>query len=222
MKRIFYYLLSLLFVSLFLCGCASTDKTEKGDETNAPQNNVYVLEDFSTEDSKNNLSTHVDFGEKYPNRRSEVLTNYTDKNGVLEQGVGKTVMTHGNNCIVVRFNRTAEELSEIFDKIETLTVRMLVIRHNGDVSYNVTVLGVLQSLKTNEWVDFTVTKKELGYVLANGSMTNGVSLKEQFSSNFCSTGLGNMPRMIGASLTLNTDMDVYIDSITCVLNDDAE
>lgn len=208
MKKILCWVISLV-VMLGLCGC---EQSEKPKETNTPEEQVesIVLEDFSDSMSVYCLAGATRFDSE--KKHGKYLESYTDSKGIAAQGVGYASLRKVDNCMVVRFNKTAEELSAIYDEIETITVRVL-IKHGDDYNRTFAIFGVSKNINTNEWTDFTVTKTELINCLNNSALENMVSAKTQFINNFNSTALAHQPRMISTSCN-GYDTEVYIDSIT--------
>ena len=214
MKKILCWLTSLTIMAISLCAC---EQIAPPNEPNAPDTEVeevssVVLEDFSDISSTYCLAGATRF--KSEQTRGEYLESYTDSKGIAAHGVGYASLRKVDNCMVVRFNKTAEELSVIYDDIETLTVRIL-IKHGEDLMREMKIFNVSKSLPTNEWTDFTVTKTEIINCLNNSALQNMVSAKQQFLNNFHSTAIAHEPRMI-ATTCHGFNTEVYIDSITYI------
>lgn len=203
MKRLLCWVISLTMALVGLCSC---DKLGKPNNS-APE--VVILEDFSGLDSAYCIAGATRFDSE--KKHGELMDSYTDKNGVVAHGVGYAALRMVDNCMVVRFNKTAEELAVIYDDIESITVRILV-KHGSDLNRTIAIFGVSKNVSTNVWTDFTVTKTELINCLNNNALQNMVSAKTQFVNNFNSTALAHQPRMISTSCN-GFNMDVYMDSI---------
>ncbi len=233
-KRVFFGFVSFLLAMTCFVGCGGRDggATENPPSSSTlggstpPYNNEGseekkidgYLEDYSTAVSCVNISSGISFKTE---AKSTWYADYTDKNGVKKSGVCSASMYSNNQCIVIRFNKTAEELQEIYDELDFITVRMLV-KHGTFKTAIVRFAGTSYTVDTNEWVEMTVTKTRLGSAILQSALDNGVSIKEQFANNFCSSGWGSEPRIMGGAIAESKiDMDVYIDSVAYTLKDKA-
>ena len=214
MKKLLCWLMSLTAMTVSLCGCEQIahPNTPNAPDTEGEEVSSVVLEDFSSILSTYCLAGATRFDSE--KKRGEYLESYTDSKGIVAQGVGYASLRKVDNCMVVRFNKTAEELSVIYDDIETLTVRIL-IKHGDDLMREMKIFNVSKSVPTNEWTDFTVTKTEMVNCLNNSALQNSVSAKQQFINNFHSTAIAHEPRMI-ATICNGFNTEVYIDSITYI------
>jgi hypothetical protein len=202
-KKFFACIFSLTIMLMGICGCVNKN------EQNNQSPKTTVLEDFSDDLSSYCLAGATRF--KSEQTRGEYLDSYTDKNGEVAHGVGYASLRKVDNCMVVRFNKSVEELALIYDEIESITVRILV-KHGTDLNREISIFGVGKSVVTNVWTDFTVTKTEIINCLNNNALQNMVSAKTQFVNNFHSTAVAHEPRMI-STICNGFNTDVYIDSI---------
>ncbi|MBR2321555.1 MAG: hypothetical protein IKA57_05400, partial [Clostridia bacterium] len=188
MKRILCWIISLIALTASLCGCDANKEKNNSTESSS-QNGPEISSEVVLEDFSDLLSTYCLAGAtrfKEEGTRGELLDTYTDGKGVVASGVGYAALRKVDNCMVVRFNKTSEELADIYDEIETLTVRIL-IKHGEDLMRELKIFNVSKSLQTNVWTDFTVTKTEIINCLNNNALQNMVSAKQQFVNNFHST-----------------------------------
>lgn len=174
----------------------------------APTLAANALEDFTYAFSTENVSGGLSFPAASANRGKH-LAEYADKNGTVANGVVWQSMYHGNNTMVARFNRTAEELTAIMQNLETLTVRLLIKRDNA-TEYDFKVLGVNKKIPVDTWYDFTITRAEILAAMTGETEEEKIAA---FAANFCKTGVANAPRLVSAS-TGGVSMPVYFDSIT--------
>lgn len=213
MRKFLCWIISLATLTVGLCGCDGNKQqngsTDSGMQDSVATSNVVVLEDFSEVSSRYCLAGATRF--KTEETRGEHLESYADRNGVTAEGVGYASLRQVDNCMVVRFNKTQEALSTIYDEIETIVVRIL-IKHGDDNNRIIKVFDVGKNIPTNEWTDFTVTKTEIINCLNNNALQNMISAKEQFVKNFCSNAIAHEPRMI-ATTCHGFNTEVYIDSI---------
>ncbi|MBQ3220002.1 MAG: hypothetical protein IJB32_05370 [Clostridia bacterium] len=208
MKKTLCCLILVCVVLVGLCGCVQNQDANSSDITNGEVNTV-VLEDFSDALSSYCLAGATRF--KSESTHGEHFENYTDGKGIVANGVGYASLRKVDNCMVVRFNKTIDELSVIYDQIETLTVRIL-IKHGQDLNREIKIFNVAKNLPTNQWTDFTVTKTDIINCLNNNALVNMVSAKQQFVNNFHSTAVAHEPRMI-STICNGFNTEVYIDSI---------
>ncbi len=168
----------------------------------------HELENFNV--ASNQISNHMISVMSFTNlngNNSSLLETKADDYGKTALKVAKVTITSGAYGIsVMRFAKTAEELTAILETLDSMTWRVMV---NKDQTLN--ILGNAISLTANKWTDVMLTKAQL---LAKFAGTTEAEKIATFASLFCSTGTAlGTPRMFSVP-SVDCPVDLYVDGVT--------
>lgn len=190
------------------------------------------LEDFSA--GASNIRSASEFSES-KGVPGVYVESYTDKDGVTEYGIGKATMQSGvsDGRLAVRFSKTKDEIISIFNRMESITFRILVKDADfadGDVCRLKFFNIIEKQAYINQWTDITLTRAEIfnetlvGYFGSNEALIESYNAKGGtygFAYAFSMTGPGYIQnkwgtayRMIHSESYKGQPTDVYIDEIS--------
>ena len=179
-----------------------------------PSMGTYVWDDFSNEN-------HLEVFRASDHYTSQTVTKwhqtFAGASGVAEVMPNYQERNFRSSFLQIGLNKTVDEM--LACRWDSFTVRMYVDTKNGESSVFVGNGDfTLGSMKTNEWVDYKIARKDY-LVPSNYRMFPNMGkndTKDERYEAFAKGITGDTPNL-GLSIntvTPNTDLSIYIDSIT--------
>ena len=184
----------------------------------------YDTEEFATFNGHaNNIKSASSFVQ---DGESEWLANYTDKNGATKYGIGKATIAPNTGAMVVRFNKTQDELISIMNGIKSISFTILV--KDGDFQdgdkvalkfFNKSLSDEANYVKVNEWTTVTLTREDILNSTLTAGFGNEQAAIKAFATAYACDGSGVLVGGTNNTFVLSYETgekatEVYIDEIT--------